>query len=208
MRAVLLGKVPRPGAVKTRLAAALGAAEAARLQRAMSEDVLETCKRAGLARAWSLAGPLDHPWVEALRGRGEEVLPQGGGTLGERIRHGLDAVGYPAVALGMDAPSLPPDLLIDLQASTTDVTLGQAFDGGYWCVALRRPIPGLFDGIRWSHARTLTDTVERARALGCTVSLAPFWYDVDDLHDLAFLIHHLAVLPPERARHTRSALCP
>ncbi len=208
MRAVLLGKVPVPGQVKTRLGDHLGAEGAAALQVAMAADVRATCEAAGLDRTWSLAGDLDHPWVRALVGDGEAVVPQAGGDLGDRIAAGLDAVGYPGLALGLDAPTLPPDLLHAVVTSTADVTLGPAFDGGYWCVALRRRTPGLFDGVRWSCEATLRDTVERARALGLSVHLAPFWYDVDEPADLVRLHHHLAVLPAERAAHTRRALCP
>ena len=208
MRAVILGKVPVAGQVKTRLAPALGHERAAALQVAMAADVLGLCDELGLERTWSLSGDLDHPWVRDLRGRGEHVIPQGGGDLGARIARGLDAVGYPALALGLDAPTLPSHLLRNVLASTADVTLGQAFDGGYWCVALRAPAPTLFEGVRWSCSHTLTDTVARARGLGRSVALAPFWYDVDEPADLVRLQNHLAVLPPERAPHTRNALCP
>jgi len=57
-------------------------------------------------------------------------------------------------------------------------------DGGYYLIALRRPIDGLFRGVAWSTAAVLEQTRERARALGLSVHLLDSWYDVDDAHSL------------------------
>jgi hypothetical protein len=57
---------------------------------------------------------------------------------------------------------------------------GPAPDGGYWLIGLRRS-PGErlpFDGVRWSTANALADTL--ANLEGCRITLLREQEDVDD----------------------------
>jgi hypothetical protein len=173
----------------------------------MAADVRAAARALGEPQ-WSIAGPLDHPWVEGLRAAGDAVFPQADGDLGARIEAGLTRAGGggPALALGMDSPTLPVDALRRAAVSPADLVLGPAFDGGCWCIGWRAARPGLLAGIRWSTGSVLAETVAAARAAGLTVELLPFWYDIDAPQDLDFLRQHLRVLPPEAAAHTRAAL--
>ena len=73
----------------------------------------------------------------------------------------------------------------------SDVVLGPAEDGGYYLIALRAPQPTLFDGIAWSTASVLSQTLARAEALGLRVTLLPPCYDIDTWADLCRLRHDL-----------------
>jgi glycosyltransferase A (GT-A) superfamily protein (DUF2064 family) len=42
---------------------------------------------------------------------------------------------------------------------------------------------GIFDDIDWSTARVLTQTLQRSHALGLSVALTPYWYDVDTFQE-------------------------
>ncbi len=207
MGLVILAKVPEEGRVKTRLRLPPGPTLA--LHRAMAADVRDACVAAGARPAWAIAGDLGHPWVKGLEALGDRVLPQAGGDLGARIEAALMAADRPgnAVALGMDSPTLPPELLRRALDAPEDLTLGPAFDGGYWLIGWRQPRPGLLRrGIPWSAPDTLAATAAAARAAGLSVGLLPFWYDVDTPGDLVFLRNHLRALPPGVAPRTREAL--
>jgi len=64
---------------------------------------------------------------------------------------------------------------------------GPAADGGYALVGLRRPAPGLFHGMRWSHARVMAQTRERLAALGLRHAELPLLHDIDEPADLVHL---------------------
>jgi len=202
---VILAKAPVAGRVKTRLE--LPAARTLALHRAMAEDVRSACIAAGVRPLWAVAGGLDHPWVDELRARGDQVIAQAEGDLGARIEAGLIAAGPgPSLALGMDSPTLPPSALRAALETGADVVLGPAFDGGYWLIGWREVWLGLLDGVRWSAETTLAETAAAAREAGLSVELVEFWYDVDTPADLAFLRNHLRVLPADRAAATRAAI--
>lgn len=201
-RVVVIAKVPTPGRSKTRLIPALGAEGAAALAAAMSADVLRTVRAAGLPWSVAVDGDLGDPWVQALDA---PFFPQAPGDLGVRLTHALVGGG---IAIGTDAPTLPPDLLHAAAAHPADVVFIPTFDGGYALIRTRATLPGLFDGVPWSCADTLAASVARARGLGCSVGLLPFWYDIDEPADLDFLRRHLSLLPPDVAPHTRALLEP
>ena len=197
----VMAKVPRPGAVKTRLVPALGAAAAAALARAMAEDVFTLVAASGLPWRVGWAGLADDPWTATLPGTAPPV-PQVEGDLGEKLAAALLGGG---IAVGTDAPTLPLDRLHAAAASPADLTLVPAEDGGYALVrvsaeAVRR---GVFFGVPWSRHYTLARQVDRARALGLTVALLEPWRDVDELPDLLHLRASLLDLPPSSAPHTR-----
>jgi rSAM/selenodomain-associated transferase 1 len=194
----LMVKAPRPGLAKTRLIPALGAAGAAALARAFVIDTAARAREAGVA-AVVLATPADA--VEDLAVlTGLPALAQREGDLGARISGAfadLFATGAAAVLLiGADSPTLPVEHLrgaLALAAAHPDaLVLGPAADGGYWGVALARPVPGLFDAIAWGTASVLAETRAAAGRLGLTVRLAPAWHDVDAPADLVRLRSELA----------------
>ncbi len=201
---VVLAKVPSSGRVKTRLIPALGPDGAAHLCRAMTEDLFAALQASGRPWRVALAGDLTDPWVGTIDAPCE---PQADGDLGARLRHALRDGG---IAIGTDAPTLPPSLLDDAATGQADVVFAPAFDGGYVLVGVGNPVHagprGVFDDIPWSAADTLAASVLRARGLGLSTRLLPFWYDVDEPTDLGFLRTHLLTLPPSVAPRTRAYL--
>src|SRR5207245_8313091 len=108
----VMARAPIPGRCKTRLAAAIGAEEAAALYQAMLLDSLEAFARIGASRNALLAAPEDDG-VEVLRAlspRGWEVIPQDGASLGERLAAAfrtLGGRGSPVALLDSDSPTVP-----------------------------------------------------------------------------------------------------
>ena len=88
----------------------------------------------------------------------------------------------------MDTPQLTPALLaVDWEAA--DAWFGQAADGGFWGLGLRRPDAALVRGVPMSTADT--GAVQRARlhAAGLRVAELPLLRDVDTAADAVAVAH-------------------
>jgi rSAM/selenodomain-associated transferase 1 len=184
-------KRPRPGEAKTRLVPQLGAECAAALYRALAEEeVRRTTPRPGDYDRLFLFAPADAGPEMELWFPGQEWLPQEGDDLGARMAAAFEQAfrrgARRAALIGSDAPWVSRDRVLEALAALQDhdVALGPARDGGYYLIALDRPRPGLFGGIRWSSSSVLAATVERAGALGLGVRLLESLPDIDTLADL------------------------
>jgi rSAM/selenodomain-associated transferase 1 len=187
-------KAPRVGTVKTRLAQKIGAAAACDAYKTLMSTVLRSI--AALPNVQLRHSPDEaEAEVEHWRKPGWTTAPQGTGDLGLRLQRAFsDAFNSGAsrvVIIGSDCPWLSA---ADIQQAwsdleTHDVVLGPARDGGYWLVALRQPLPELFEEISWSTANVLGQTVERANSRGLRVRLLRELRDVDTLEDWQLFLH-------------------
>ena len=218
-RLTLFTRSPAPGEAKTRLVPPLTPDQAAALQRAMTEDLLDRLAP-DLARATDLelrlAEPAANPAPLPLTAPPEwRTVPQGEGDLGVRLRRAVHDAGAQSVSrlalIGADAPLLPTGLIESAFAALdhADVALAPAEDGGYVLLALatRKADPtrfdALFDAIPWGTDDVANATRFAARVAGLTVHLLPTHWDVDRPPDLARLraaIHSL----PATARPRRT----
>ena len=188
---VVFLKHPRPGAVKTRLAAAIGPAAAAGLYRALAERVLEaTTPAAGDYERLVFFDPPEslpqmRDWLPGVR-----LLAQSGHDLGARMADAFArafARGASRVAIvGTDVPGVSRATVGEALSAldTADVVIGPADDGGYYLIALRAPRPELFAGIEWSTPGVRGQTLARAAAGGLSVRELKQLRDVDTLEDL------------------------
>lgn len=193
-RLVLFAKQPVAGRAKTRLARETSPTFAAALAEAfLCDSVARFSQVAGATLALAFDPPESETWFASTI-PGVELWPQGDGDLGVRLARGFDrafAEGASHVAVvGSDSPTLPLARIADAfdSLATCDVAVVPATDGGYCLLALRRPMPELFDGIAWSGPTVLSETIARVRG---PVAALDSWYDVDTLADLATLIAHL-----------------
>ena len=203
---IVFAKAPRPGHAKTRLIAALGAEGAAALA--------ERLMHAALAHALAAdVGPVElcvtpdrtHPaFAAAAEGGRVALTDQGDGDLGERMARAFDrvlATHDHALLIGTDAPLLDAPYLRAAAAALdeADAVFGPAADGGYTLVGLRRPAPGLFAGMRWSHDQVMAQTRDRLAGLGLRHIELPVLHDVDEPADLAHVpaqwLHSLRTTP-------------
>lgn len=191
---VVIAKECLPGAVKTRLAPALGVEGAAEVALASLLDTLDAvdalaAEHPPLRRLLYLQGrPPRHARLDAW-----ELLAQPPGGLDERIGHLLDVVTAPLVLVGMDTPQLRPDdlepalgLLLGRELPG-GAWLGPAADGGFWALAVgAQPHRGdLVRGVPMSRSDTGAHQVARLRAAGLRVGLLGELRDVDTADDLA-----------------------
>lgn len=181
---VVLLKAPRPGLVKTRLAARLGVDEATRAYRCLVEGVLKNVS--GLPGVELRYAP-DEAAAELSEWQrpGWTLAPQGDGDFGARLVRAFEenfaAGARRVVVIGADCPYVG---MADLAAAfaalaAADVVLGPAVDGGYWLIGLHAPQPGLFRDIAWSTAAVLAQTERRATSASLTVARLRTLSDVD-----------------------------
>lgn len=180
-------KAPRAGAVKTRLAATIGAEAAAQLADAFFWDTLALAERFLSVRVVvALSG--DETLFPALRDR-VEIWPQGEGDLGARLERNLRRAlseNPRALVVGTDSPGLPVALLAQARAAldTGDAVLGPAEDGGFYLLGMKTCPRGLLAGLPWGASDTREKTVARLEEHGLTVELLAPWFDVDLVADL------------------------
>jgi rSAM/selenodomain-associated transferase 1 len=198
---VVFAKAPIPGQVKTRLCPPLTPDEAATLHGSFVIDTLERTRtavskfRLRVDRYLACAPSSTLVFFKIMEERqAVTLLDQEGEDLGARMSHACDGLfrgGYQRVVLvGTDAPSLPLEYYrqaFDL-LEQHDVAVGPAFDGGYYMIGFKKPVPEIFFGIPWSTDRVLALTKEKAAGLGLHIGELPPWRDVDTIEDLNVLI--------------------
>ena len=181
-------KAPRPGFVKTRIAAELGTAKAAEIYGSLVDELvknLSSLKRVELRHSPDDAHFEISHWLKP----GWTSCPQGGGDLGVRMQSAFaDAFEQGStrwVLIGSDCPDVhPQDIRKAFEVlETHDVVVGPAYDGGYWLIGLRQQAPDLFLNMTWSTDSVLKETLDRCNTLGLTVALLDMKHDIDSAMD-------------------------
>ena len=192
VRVAVFAKAPQPGAVKTRLAALLGAQGAAELHAALARQALAVAARAGVGPVELWCAPDEtHPFFAACaREFAVALRRQEGADLGARMAHAAGAAlaaGSSIVIIGTDCPALDGASLVEaaLALRDHDADMKPAEDGGYVLIGLARMLPGIFDAVAWGGDTVAAATRERlVRSGAAWKELAPSW-DLDRPEDYA-----------------------
>ncbi|MBA3410747.1 MAG: DUF2064 domain-containing protein [Geodermatophilaceae bacterium] len=200
---LVVAKAPRPGAVKTRLAADLGDVGAARVAAAALLDTLLVAGSVFSHRVLALTGDLaDTGVIDTSELRREvanwRVIGQSSGGLGHRLAQAhLDASrlgrtdddrARRVLQIGMDTPHVSADLLEDsarlLCGSDVDAILGPAEDGGWWVCGTSEPShAAVLADVPTSRSDTGTLTLAALQTVGARVGLVAALRDLDTLDD-------------------------
>jgi rSAM/selenodomain-associated transferase 1 len=203
---VIMAKAPRPGAVKTRLAACLPPDAILELYRCLLDDTLALGRSLNGVETAIMCPAADVEELSRFAGPGMGVVAQTGVGLGAALtsvfaHFAVD--GRRVVAFNSDSPHLPAATLLaafDALASC-DLVAGPTHDGGYYLVGAAASRPGLFAGDSMGTTSALDALLARARSLALSVSFTdPFW-DIDVPEDLTRLADELRPAP-ERAPRT------
>ena len=209
----IMAKVPRAGAVKTRLCPPLSPDEAAELYECFLRDKVAQVRMLEGALGTIAFTPDDARSVFEALAPGFGLIAQRGDDLGSRLLATLDALlrdgSCGAVATDSDTPTLPTAFLQQaieiMSTASADVVIGPSDDGGYYLIGMRQPWPALFERMPWSTAEVLPETLRRAEAKGLRVTCLPTWFDVDTPRDLDRLAASLEA-DGAPAAHTRQFL--
>lgn len=188
-RLAVFARAPVAGAVKTRLAAAIGDAAALQAHRDLVLHTLQALVSAAdyQLELWSSEW---HPevarWAET---RNLPLYIQQGDDLGQRMANCLQmlcAQGARGLIVGCDCPAIDADYARAAFAALgqADLVLGPAEDGGYGLIGWgQRVPPDVFSNMRWSNPQVLDETLRRAHLAGLEVALLPLIWDVDTVAD-------------------------
>jgi rSAM/selenodomain-associated transferase 1 len=173
------------GKVKTRLAAGMGEARALEIYMHLIQltySALEVVPTSIWTYFSDYIPESTHPSVE-------KSLVQEGQDLGQRMAHafarsfesGMDKV----VLIGTDCPTLQSQHLNQAFEALThsDLVVGPATDGGYYLIGMKRRADYLFDGITWSTAEVLSQTLAVVTAHGLHFTLLDELSDIDTQED-------------------------
>jgi glycosyltransferase A (GT-A) superfamily protein (DUF2064 family) len=188
---LVLAKEPLAGRVKTRLCPPCTPDEAAAVAEAALADTLQAATAAGADRVVLSLDGRPGSWCPP----GVEVVPQGEGTLADRLAATWRHAAGPALQIGMDTPQVTGAELAEAMAGLVDhdrdgdgggheAVLGLADDGGWWAIGFRGPCPhDAFSGIATSRPDTGARQLARLEALGLRVGLLRAQRDVDTWSD-------------------------
>ena len=180
----IVAKAPIMGRAKTRLAADIGPVHAKRIYRALMGQVLRQVRDPRWNTVLAVTPP--HLLGRVPDWEGFEQIPQASGSLTPRLAALFGRKG-PTLTIGTDCPQVTA---VDIAAAFKALkshkhVFGPASDGGFWLMGTNGPLPhGFFDGVRWSHEKTLSDVTDRTQtSFGVLRTLT----DVDDLKALHLL---------------------
>lgn len=206
---VVMAKAPRPGRVKTRLAATLPAAATVECYRALLEDTLALGLALDDTRVAVMAPPEDLDALRPLLPPPVEAVAQQGRGLADALASVFATFTRDrprrVIAFNSDSPHLPPQLLdaaFDALRSH-DIVTGPTDDGGYYLVGATASHEGLFEPAPMGTGGALASLLARAAARQLShASVAP-WFDVDVAGDLARLADVLRRDPAAAPRTAR-----
>ncbi len=195
----------QPGAVKTRLAASIGAEAAAALHRCFVQTLLSRFQNVADRHILCFTPAGSAREFRQLNLGSWTLEPQSTGDLGARMQHYFSSAvstnnSPRTVLIGSDSPDLPLAFIEEAfdKLRACPVVLGPATDGGYYLIGVSHSVPPLFDLISWSTPTVWPQTIARLIAAGIPYHTLPQWYDVDDLSGLRRLYNSLGPTNPLR----------
>lgn len=191
---VVVARYPEPGKTKTRLARAIGEAEAARLYHAFLTDLARRFAGKTYALHWAYTpAEVDYQAFVATLAPDQahfmHSFPQQGADFGTRLHAAFQwthAQGFErTILIGSDSPHISRAIVASARAALdeVDVVLGPADDGGYYLIAMRKPYD-VFSGIPMSTSVVAEMTIAAAQRQNLTTRLIEPLFDVDELPDL------------------------
>jgi hypothetical protein len=206
---VIMAKAPRPGSVKTRLAARLSPEAVTAFYCCLLDDTLALARSLSDVEVAIMCPDSDVSELARLAGNEASVIAQ----KGEGLAAGLTSVfahfaedhRRRTIAFNSDSPHLPRSVLEDAfeTLATHDLVVGPTHDGGYYLVGAKTSHPTLFAGDGMGTSTALERLLSRARALKLSVGFADSFYDIDVADDLTRLAAELRLAP---ARAPRTAM--
>jgi rSAM/selenodomain-associated transferase 1 len=179
-------KNQRLGAVKTRLAAAIGNQRALEIYARLVALTLKAAKGVSASLHLFYGDALESTSINL---QAEQHIQIGSG-LGERMNNAFNELlnNYKKVVLiGSDLPEISATLIDEAfeKLDSCDLVIGPAEDGGYYLIALKAPQPSLFTSIEFSNAEVYERTLMCADSEKLKVAILKKLRDVDTADDLA-----------------------
>jgi uncharacterized protein len=208
---VIMAKAPKPGAVKTRLAASLSPAAVTAFYSCLLDDTLALARSLSDVEVAIMCPDSDVNQLAQLAGNQASVVAQKGvglaAGLTSAFAHFARDHQRRTIAFNSDSPHLPRSVLENAfeMLAAYDVVVGPTHDGGYYLVGAKASHPTLFAGDAMGTSSALERLLWHARTLELSVGFADPFYDIDVADDLTRLAAELR-LAPARAPRTAAWL--
>jgi rSAM/selenodomain-associated transferase 1 len=173
------------GKVKTRLASGMGEPRALEIYRHLIQltySALEVVP----ASIWTyfsdfIPETINPPTAKSFVQEGQDLGERMANAIARSFESGMEKV----VLIGTDCPTLQSQHLNEAfeALSNSDLVLGPATDGGYYLIGMKRKADYLFEGISWSTAEVLSQTLAVATAHGLHFTLLDELSDIDTQED-------------------------
>lgn len=181
-------KNPVEGKVKTRLAAAIGSANALLVYKKLLVHTREVAANISCDHQVWYSSMVDR--TDSWSSEQFDKKRQRGSDLGERMSNAFRMAfenGYKKVVIiGSDCAGLTPGHIErafhDLE--THDAVIGPSEDGGYYLLGTSEFRPDIFSDVKWSTSTVFKSTEQHFRRLGLSYSTLEVLNDIDTIEDL------------------------
>jgi hypothetical protein len=173
------------GKVKTRLASGMGELPALEIYRHLIQltySVLEDVP----VPVWTyfsdyIPETLNPPKAKSFVQEGQDLGERMANAFARSFESGMEKV----VLIGTDCPTLQSNHLNEAfeALNHSDLVVGPATDGGYYLIGMKRRADYLFEGINWSTAEVLSQTLGVATVHGLHFTLLDELSDIDTQED-------------------------
>jgi len=173
------------GKVKTRLASGMGELRALEIYRHLIQSTYSVLEDVS-APVWTyysdfIPETVNPPIAKSFVQEGHDLGERMANAFARSFESGMEKV----VLIGTDCPSLQSQHLNQAFEALihSDLVLGPATDGGYYLIGMKRKADYLFEGISWSSAEVLSQTLAVASANGLDFTLLDELSDIDTQED-------------------------
>lgn len=173
------------GKVKTRLASGMGELRALEIYRHLIKSTYSVLEDVS-APVWTyysdfIPETVNPPIAKSFVQEGHDLGERMANAFARSFESGMEKV----VLIGTDCPSLQSQHLNQAFEALihSDLVLGPATDGGYYLIGMKRKADYLFEGISWSTAEVLSQTLAVASANGLDFTLLDELSDIDTQED-------------------------
>jgi len=175
------------GKVKTRLASGMGDLRALEIYKHLIQSTYSVLEDVS-APVWTcfsdfIPETVNPPIAKSFVQEGQDLGQRMANAFARSFESGMEKV----VLIGTDCPTLQSQHLNQAFEALTnsDLVLGPATDGGYYLIGMKRRSDYLFEGISWSTAEVLSQTLAVATAHGLDFTLLDELSDIDTQEDWA-----------------------
>lgn len=185
---IIFVKNREEGQVKTRLAATIGKKKAFQVYNMLLRITAEATKHVNAERLVSYSKYIEKD--DFFKDSKFQKTVQSGVGLGERMRNafceGFSEKKEKIVLIGSDCPDISMEIIHHAfqKLDAAECVLGPSQDGGYYLIGLNKPIPEIFEKMRWSIGSVFDETVKRLDSVSASYHLLPVLNDIDNEEDL------------------------
>lgn len=190
---ILMTRLPKPGATKTRLMPYLQPQQCAELHTCFLKDY-ESCfmklsKDISIFVAYAPENESE-AYLKLLPQKGLRFV-QKGDSLGERMANCFGEVfsrGFSsAILIGSDIPHIQPEVFNHAFKSLEekDLVIGPTYDGGYYLIGMKSLYKDVFTpDVKWGNLSVLEATFNKVNHLDLSLELLEKYRDLDTIEDV------------------------